>query len=211
MELGAIILAGGKSSRMGEDKWLLRFGGQTVLERIVDTVLPYADSLSIVLEYVEGEDRSNKLPASIAANQSICVIRDEMPEIGPLAGIYAGLRSSQTEYNLVIAGDMPFPSWPLAQRLLTECRQRGAMCALPELDGRWHPMFAVYRSSAADGLAQYIRQGGRKVTDWMRTLAPAVIGEHTVQQIDPAGIALFNMNTPSDYDTALRLFSSEKK
>src|SRR5690606_20588107 len=99
METTGIILAGGKSSRMGRNKALLDFHGQTVIETIANELQKIVNHLIIVTNNQEDY-----------AFLQLPMVSDKWQGIGPLAGIHAGLSISKTEKNLVVACDMPFVS-----------------------------------------------------------------------------------------------------
>jgi molybdenum cofactor guanylyltransferase len=185
---------------MGTDKWLLRIGGQTVLERTVSILIDRVETLTIVLEH--GGEETMKMPSSLMYRGDVSIIHDPVPNNGPLAGIAAGLANSDSEYHLIAAADMPFLSWRLAERLFKECERQRCSAIVPEAGGKLHPLFAVYHASTLESLTDYIAEGGRKVMEWLGRLGTIVLPEDEVWRLDPEGIALFNMNRPEDYEKA---------
>lgn len=128
MDRTGIILAGGHSSRMGENKALLKIGGRTVIERIADQLASVSAEMIIVANNQE-DYQFLGLP----------MVSDHWKGKGPLAGIHAGLLASNTQNNLIVACDMPFISVELGKILLKELDVRQA--AVPEIKGRLHPLF----------------------------------------------------------------------
>ncbi|WP_274363364.1 molybdenum cofactor guanylyltransferase [Paenibacillus thermotolerans] len=206
MGWSAIVLAGGKSRRMGQDKWMLTIGGETVLERLVRAVEPHVDQIVVVLEHGDGAPAAKpKLPDSVGGNAKVTVVRDDADDEGPLAGIEAGLSATANEYNLILASDLPFVRWEPARMLLEACSGSQADCAVSKFDGRTQPLFGAYRKETLPLLAAYRRGGGRKVMEWVRSLR--------YLELDMPwqyGNCLFNMNTPDDYELALRRLGEVK-
>lgn len=208
-----VVLAGGASRRMGEDKWLLPVGGMPALGRLVRALDGVADEFAIVLPW--GADdalRARAEAAVIAASPSAAVrwLADAEPDAGPLAGLEAAYEAGLGDWCLATAADMPFARAELAEALFRRCLAAGAEAAVPERDGRRHPLFAVYGVSAFDRLRSYRRGGGRKVMAWLEELRVLTLPESETAAFDPEGTALFNMNTPEDYVRAQSLVDSDR-
>ncbi|WJH37262.1 NTP transferase domain-containing protein [Paenibacillus sp. CC-CFT747] len=137
-------------------------------------------------------------------------VADEPPGIGPLGGLGAGLRHTAHRLNLAAAADMPFPSAALARELFAAAEGTGRPAAAVERDGRLEPLFAVYSADSLESLQAYVREGGRRIGRWLESLAPAVVPEERLRELDPAGLALFNMNRPEDYRQALLFLQAER-
>ena len=97
LEITAVILAGGKSSRMGSDKSLLKLGNKTLIEHVVDTVRPYVKSVLIVTNDNEKYHFIN----------DVCFISDIRKDQGPLMGLVSGISSVDTKWSFVTSCDMP--------------------------------------------------------------------------------------------------------
>ena len=108
MKTTGIILAGGKSSRMGTNKALLTIDGKTVIERIVNQLEQIVDEIIVVTN-----------PFHDYEFLQLPMVEDKWKGMGPLAGIEAGLNASTTERNLIVACDMPFISIELGKYLLS--------------------------------------------------------------------------------------------
>ncbi len=207
MGRGAILLAGGQSRRMGSDKWLLRVGQATVLERMIERLSLHVDKIWIILAYPTDEQREGirLLPPSVIQQPKCEILRDENRDCGPLAGLQVGLQASPFEYNLVAATDMPFVQWNVAELLFDMCERGMAECAYPVWEGRSHPLFAVYRRSTRSSLVTYQASGGRKVMEWVKQLDCLEVTQDQLCIRDPRGLSFINMNTPQDYRFACRL------
>ncbi|HZG88227.1 molybdenum cofactor guanylyltransferase [Paenibacillus sp.] len=207
MKRGVILLAGGENRRMGAEKWLLPLGGVPVLGRLASAFAGKADDLAVVLPY--GADRALRARAEEAADGvQIRWLTDAEPSAGPLAGIEAAMSGSDCDCFLACAADMPFARWDIASLLFDICEKEGVQAAVPVRGGRLQPLFAVYRKDALTALQAYRTEGGRKVMGWIDRLQASIVPEDRFALLDPDERALFNMNTPEDYEKARRWIDS---
>lgn len=218
MNTTAIILAGGRSSRMGSNKALLELGGLTVLERLVRELEPVASRIVIAAGDQTAYDRFGKE-----------VVTDRFPGAGPLAGLHAGLESSATCWNLAVACDTPFANRGLFRALLERAeaaearaeRSAGgaaddpasfaaAEAILARTEGRAHPLLAAYRHSVLPSLEARLQEGRLKMTAWTETLRAEYLEGEALALASglPLEWCAFNMNKPEDYDQARMLLES---
>ncbi len=180
-----ILLAGGRSSRMGRDKALLPFGSSTLIEHMARKMLPCFREVIIV----------SARRRQYAVEGTVC-IEDSIPDAGPLGGLYAGLSAAQHQSAFVTACDMPNFSPELARLLLN--RQEGYDAAIPLYRMRPEPLCAVYSVNLLPSLYEFIRKGGRKMRDFIQTMKVDYINENEMEKIvDPARVFL-NINSPGD-------------
>jgi molybdopterin-guanine dinucleotide biosynthesis protein A len=133
LEVTISILAGGKSTRMGTDKAFVELEGRTLLARSLELTRSVSAAVRIV--------GSREKFAPFAP-----VVEDVFRDCGPLGGIHAALRASQTEINLILAVDMPFVSRAFLEYLIETARDvRDAIVVVPHCDGGSQPLCAVYR------------------------------------------------------------------
>jgi molybdenum cofactor guanylyltransferase len=206
---GIVLLAGGSSRRMGQDKWMLIAGEMTVMERIISVLHPLGAELWVIAAGADELKNPHKFPDLTNRFPGVHMTHDILQDIGPLAGIAAGLSHCAQDYILVSASDMPFPSITLAEKLFDLCLTEDAQAAIPQWNGRLHPLFAVYRKDCLESLIPYLEGGGRKVMDWLQTLDIAILPEKEIKQLDPQGTSLFNMNHREDYKLALKLLQGK--
>src|SRR5260370_31000989 len=140
----AFILAGGKSTRMGADKAFIELDGRTLLARALELVRSVTPEVRIVGD-----------PGKFAPYAP--VVEDVFRGCGPLGGIHAALRASQTELNLILAVDVPFVSPALLQYLTKRARDSAATVTVAQAGGGWQPLCAVYRREFADAAEQSLR------------------------------------------------------
>ena len=187
-DLTLIVAAGGMSTRMGEDKRFLPMAdGETLLSRTLRR--GRAAGFRAIVLAAEGERRElTELSAAYGAH----LVTDERPQQGPAAAIAAGLAAAETEWSLVLSGDMPFYDFDLVRALLPEARGE-TQVVLPTLAGYWQPLAALYRRDAGQAFAAAIARGDRKLGIILRDLTV-----HELPLAVDAGL-FFNVNTPAAY------------
>ncbi len=130
MQVGAIILAGGKSSRMGIDKGLMLLNEKPMVQHVIDAVKLIADELIIIANNEAYKQFGYK------------VIPDEVENAGPLAGICTGLKHSKYNYNFVLSCDVPFVTKEMLSLLKQEVA--GFDAVVFEKDEDLHPLIGIY-------------------------------------------------------------------
>ncbi len=194
LDVTAFILAGGKSTRMGADKAFVTLtgpdlGGRTLLAQALELARSVTPNVRIVGD-----------AAKFAAFAP--VVEDVFPGCGPLGGIHAALRDSQTELNLILAVDVPFVSTALLQFLIARARNSAATVTVPQTREGWQPLCAVYRREFADGAEQALRARRCRIDALFDAARTQSITE---QELKAAGFSLSmfrNLNTPEELDDA---------
>lgn len=130
MQITAIILTGGKSSRMGTDKALLELDGKTLLSHAVDLCSKFCDEILISSDAEEHRVGSHRLVA------------DEVKDCGPMGGIYSCLKESANEWNFVLSVDSPFVTKDFVEFIKGEARNFDAV--VPLHDGKKEPLIGFY-------------------------------------------------------------------
>lgn len=185
---GAILLAGGASRRMGQDKAFLDWQGQPLVAHIAGQLR------RICADLIIGANDSAKF-AFLAAP----VIADRSLGQGPLMGLASCLAASRFDRNLVVACDMPRLNSVSARLLLSMAD--GFDAVVPRgADGRPEPLFAVYRKSCLPALEKVLAHGGRRFTDLLEQ-----VQVRWVESSELFGLELHNLNTPEEYSAAKEL------
>jgi len=156
-EVTSIVLAGGTSRRMGRDKALLPIDGRPMIRSLIQRLIPL--SRDIIVSLSDG-DRHEELKQALPAG--VRVVYDERPGQGPLMGIYAGLKASETDVNLVIACDIP----EVDPGFVTEMRSYTAdhdVVASVDSEGRTNALLAMYRRSVIPLIRKQLDEGQKKV------------------------------------------------
>ncbi len=196
--ISAFVLAGGKSTRMGSDKAFLGLAGRPLIAHALTLAQAITPNVTIVGD-----------PAKFGSLGE--VIEDAYPGRGPLAGIHAALSSSGTEWNLILAVDLPFVEPDFLAYLLAEAQAAGALVTLPFADGHLHPLCAVYHRDFLKHAERALLAGENKIEALFGEVPIQVIGEEELAaaRFDPS--ILRNLNTPSDWEQARRDFPSSTK
>lgn len=189
---GAIVLAGGRSERMGQDKALLRHAGATLLESVVATLKP------LVREIVVVADRAEKY-----AMPDCRVVGDSYPQTGPLGGIVTGLQHLGSGAHLAVACDMPSLQ-PAVLRFLLDAATLEWDAVVPEIDGRPEPLCAVYTDMALPGFRRFLDEGGRALHQALTRIRTRRIPDTEIRRLDPSLLTFTNLNTPHDLERLQR-------
>lgn len=195
MRLAGVVLAGGKSQRMGTDKAVLRFGEATLLERVVERVRACCDPVFVVASR-----------PGCYSHLGLTALVDRWAGLGPLAGLDAGLRACPGGYAAVVACDLPFVRPKFLQGLARQAQ--GADAVVPVTD-RPHPLCAVYHRRVADVAEVLLRAGGGSLRDLLARLQVRYVPEEALRRWDPDLDSLLNVNTPEDYAQALARLQAE--
>jgi molybdopterin-guanine dinucleotide biosynthesis protein A len=208
------ILAGGKSSRMGEDKAFIDLGGQTLLDRALAAMGMACDSITIVgdtakfAKYESAQLNSTKHDS--AKNDSIKhdstkyrpSIADIFPVCGPLGGIHTALVHSSAELNLILAVDMPFVSGELLRFLWATAENNNndndALVTVPRVGERLQPLCALYRREFSSLAEEALRVGKYKIDAVFAGVPIRVIEESELRAAGFSEKCFFNVNTPQD-------------
>ena len=181
MRLAGFVLAGGESRRMGRDKALMLYHGQPLAASLAQTVSQVTDSVHIVGD-----------PARYSS-VAYSVIPDVIASRGPAGGILTALLRNETEWNLIVACDMPHITVELLRILVQHAAQGLGDCVVPlGADGEPEPLCALYHVRCRPALEQAICENRLRMRDLVSELRPVL-----VPGIDPSCFA--NINTPADW------------
>lgn len=187
MKATGIILAGGKSSRMGQDKSLLSFKNEPLIKHAVKELQAVVDELIIVSNHKAKYGFSG-----------IKEISDIYPGRGPLGGIHSGLTAATFEHVFVTACDLPFFNGRLARFLLD--RRTGYDVVVPQIGNYLQPLFAVYSKRCLPHAESCLRNNIRKVVAFYPMVRVNYVGESLIREITEPERVFFNVNTPRDYE-----------
>lgn len=189
--VAGIILAGGRSRRMGRDKALLRFSGDnrsTFLSHLAAVLSAFCDELVLVARDAE--------QAASCVVPGVAVVIDQVPEVGPLMGLYSGLRSICATHALVVAVDMPFVQPELIAFLLS-CPRDDALL-VPVVDGVPQVLLAVYPRSLLPTIEICLRAAERGPRALLKAARVRYLEEAQLRRVDPQLCSFVNVNTPED-------------
>ena len=194
VDAAAVILAGGKSSRMGRPKALLLFDGEPLIAHVVRKLGNIFPEIIVV---AAPDQELPPLPVKLA--------RDDVAYQGPVSGIYHGLKASTREICFVTSCDAPFLNLALVSHLLSQISDFDVV--VPFWQERFQPLHAVYRTSVAPLLKDQLERGELRPIFLYDKVRTRKIDECEIPRLDPEGLSLLNMNSPADYDAALQLWN----
>ena len=198
--LGAVVLCGGQSSRLGVDKQELIFGGKTFLETIVQSLTPVTQQI-VLVGNVDADQ--HQLPRSVSITQ------DKLVNKGPLEGIRVGLEtlSSDCEYAFVSSCDVPLLTGALVEFLFARMGDHDAI--VPTKGPRKYGMTAIYRTTLYIAIKQRIAQNKLRVCDLAEGFNVANIDAEALRVVDPELDTLTNINSAEDYFHLLKRFDQQ--
>ena len=193
-DVTGVLLAGGKSRRMGADKRFLAVGNRPLLERSCSVLSQIFERVCIVIAQ-DGPLLEAPIP----------VVRDLIPSSGSLGGMYTGLHQAATPHIFLAACDMPFIHADLVQYMVDQ--KDDVDIVLAYWNGRPQPTHAVYSRNCLSVVEGLIRSGDLKLQRLLATptLRVRQITEDEIRKIDPDGRSFLNVNAPSDLDRARSL------
>ncbi len=186
-----IILAGGRSQRMGTNKALLPLPGQpseTFLSRLTSTLIPLCAEVLVVARDPDQFAHITAPPARM--------VFDEKPGGGPLMGLYSGLNAIQSPTALVIAVDMPFVQPALLTFLLSQYQENTLL--VPRVEGVPQVLLALYPRSILPLIETLLQQGKRAPRALLEIAPVRYIEEAQLREVDPQLRSFVGVNTPED-------------
>jgi len=190
-DVTGVLLAGGKSRRMGEDKRFILLGQQTLFDRSCAVLRELFEKVCIVI----AQD-SPPLQADVP------VIRDLIPDCGSLGGLYTGLRLAKTQHIFLAACDMPFLNQDVIRHIVQ--LKDSADIVISRWETRLQPTHAVYSRNCLPVIEEMMTLHNRKIHSMVGhpSLRVCVVPETEIRHIDHDGRSMFNINTPSDLEQA---------
>lgn len=198
--LTGVLLAGGKSSRMGRDKRFIEFDGCALIER---TLLVYKRLFSEILIVV-----AEPTPQLIGASYRI--VTDLIPGRGSIGGLYTGLYYATHQRVFAAACDMPFLSADVIERMVD--LGAGADVVMANLVNGLQPLHAIYSKACLPLMRNMIKTGVLKVQTLVHgpELLIRLVAEEELRDIDPQLLSFLNVNSPADLELAKKLIREQR-
>ncbi|MDQ0254881.1 molybdopterin-guanine dinucleotide biosynthesis protein A [Evansella vedderi] len=202
-KITGIILAGGQSSRMGTNKALLNINGEKNIQRLTQELKKVTEKIMII---------TNEFPTYEFLNLEMA--GDVFPGKGPLGGIHSGLLHSSSEWNIFVACDLPFFNHQIVNSFIELGKGSTVDAIVPSINGRQHPLFAMYRSSILPAVEECLSQDRLRIKDLLNRISVYEVTERDLIKIGfsekEINEAFFNMNYPEDYTWVMEKVSSTK-
>ena len=193
-----IILSGGKSLRMGENKAFIEIEGVPIIQRIYTLFKELFHEVIIVTNQIE---LFKKFDSKIYS--------DLLPNKGALGGLYTGLFFSNFHYSFCVACDMPFLNKSLVQYLIKRIGDEDVI--VPRTKDGLQPLHAIYSKNCLDPIKEIIEQGKFKIIDIYHRVQVNIIEEADFISLDPFRESFINVNTPKELLSILRVKESNLK
>jgi molybdopterin-guanine dinucleotide biosynthesis protein A len=194
-QVSAVILAGGRSSRLGRDKAFVKLGGKPLIDRVLKVVTALSDDVLIVADDLASYGRLGHR-----------VVTDTFPGAGSLGGIYSGLWAARHEQALVVGCDMPFLNRSLLQYMIAQAGP-GSM-VVPRYDNYLEPLHALYHRRALSAMRALIEADNLRISPVFDHLPTRYITAQELDRFDRHRRSFFNVNRPADLVQARRLVAS---
>ncbi|MBM3234913.1 molybdenum cofactor guanylyltransferase [Candidatus Poribacteria bacterium] len=191
-QLTGVILAGGKSLRMGYNKALLHLGNQTIIQRVLASLKQVTSSQLIVTNFPEEYEFLN-----------IPMKSDILSGKGAFGGIYTGLSASETPYCLVVACDMPFLNVDLLRYMTQVVKEYDIV--IPKHSKGYEPLCAIYAKSCMPHIEKLLKANQLRIIEVFSYVRVREISEAEIKSYDVDDLMFFNINTQEDYQHALQI------
>jgi molybdenum cofactor guanylyltransferase len=200
LNAGGVLLCGGQSRRMGQSKALLPFGNELMVQRLTRTLSEVVQPIVVVAAL------GQELPP---LPDRVEIVRDDRPGRGPLEGLAAGLRRLQQlgiDAAYASSTDAPFLKREFVKRVLGFLGE--SSIAVPFVHDRHHPLAAAYRTGCLVMIDRLLANDRLRPVYLFEQVATRVIDAVELADVDSSFQSLRNLNTPEDYQQALRDFAA---
>ena len=196
MDTSCIILAGGKGLRLGHDKISETVGNRGLLQQVISRVSLFCSDIIVVFA------QKRSIP-QLTGCPKLRIVTDIFPGKGPMGGIYTGLATSESLYNLVVASDMPFLNEALLRYMIELSADFDLV--VPRAGNLVEPLHAVYSKNCSAPMVHMIEQGNLSVYQLFRQIKVRYVETEEIDRFDPEHLSFFNINTKDDLKTAREL------
>ncbi|MGQ4807491.1 Molybdenum cofactor guanylyltransferase [Candidatus Entotheonellaceae bacterium PAL068K] len=184
-----VILAGGKSRRMRQNKALMTLGGRRLIDRVVDVMRDVFTDLLMVTNSPE-----------VYADLELPMVGDVYPDKGSLGGIYSAIYHVTTPYCFIVACDMPFLSVAVMRYLMAQMTAYDVV--MPDVHGDMQPLHAIYSQACLPPILRRLEANRLKVIDFLPEIRVCRVTAADLQPFDPDLLAFHNLNTPGEFQVA---------
>jgi len=196
LDITCVVLAGGKGLRLGRDKVQETIGTDNLLQRVLSKLTAFNRDIVIV---TAGE---KSLPQTNGYQRSR-IVTDIYPGKGALGGIYTGLAESSSQYNLVVACDMPFLNQALLRYMME--LSAGFDLVVPRLGKMVEPLHAVYARNCLAHIERLLKRGNLEVRALFDLVKVRYVESDEIDRFDPGHLSFFNVNTEADLEKARQM------
>jgi molybdopterin-guanine dinucleotide biosynthesis protein A len=197
--VSAILLAGGKSSRLGTDKAKVKLDGESVMIQAI------AEKLSGLSEDIVVSTNGRRYEdITIPVRWAI----DVRPGAGSLMGLYSGLLAAKHDYAIAVACDMPFINIELLKYMISLPRDYDAL--LPKIGEQTEQLHSIYSKNCLPKMEKYLNSGHLKITSFMDEIDVKYVDEDIINKYDPRHLSFFNVNTAKQLNEAQDILKNKQ-
>ena len=200
MDITGLVLAGGQSKRMGEDKAFLKFKGKTFLRNVLEALDKYCNQIVIVMNKEKSlyESEIKNLKAEIG------FVKDKYPYQGPLNGILSSLEFIKNELVYITPCDTPLLNPEIIPYFSGVIN--GYDVVIPDIKGKIQPLNALYKKDALLKSKKVFEEEGKKsLISFLEGLNVKYLNEDEIKRIDKNLYSYFSVNTKRNYQTLLQI------
>jgi molybdopterin-guanine dinucleotide biosynthesis protein A len=191
----SIVLAGGKSSRLGRNKALQVIGAKSLIQWVIDHLATL--STEIIIATAHGES------ILCCSYTGIKTVADVYPEKGPLVGIYSALMASSSPKAIVVGCDMPFLSVDLLEYMSQISSTFDVV--VPQTREKVEPLCAVYSRNCLASIHNLLESNELRLSELLNMVEVRYIKEDEINRFDPEHLSFFNVNTQADLARATQI------
>jgi len=195
-KINSFIICGGKSKRMGFDKLFIKIKDKTLISLIVENMKKKFEKVYII------SNDNNKF--SNFKSQKTILIEDEIKGIGPIGGLYTGLKITDTQYNFVISGDIPYIDLELINNLIKNISNKHDVF-IYKYKKNLYPLFGIYSTRIVEKIEKCIASKNYSMNNLLRIVKTKVFPIND----DKKGISFINLNNRKDLDNFLLKYNKE--
>jgi molybdopterin-guanine dinucleotide biosynthesis protein A len=184
-----VILAGGKSSRMGQNKALMSLGGKRLVDRVVEVMRSVFDDLLMVTNTPD-----------VYADLGLPMAPDVWPDKGSLGGVYSAIYRVATPYCLVVACDMPFLQAAGLRYLITQMANYDVV--VPDVLGELQTLHAIYSKACLQPIERRLETNRLRIVGFFPDVRVRTVTASELEPYDPEWLAFQNLNTPEEFQAA---------
>ena len=184
-----VILAGGKSSRMGQNKALMALGGKRLVDRVVEVMRSVFDDLLVVTNTPD-----------VYADLGVPMVQDVWPEKGSLGGVYSAIYHVATPYCLVVACDMPFLRTAVLRYLIMQMADYDVV--VPDVLGELQTLHAIYSKACLQPIERRLEAHRLRIVGFFPDVQVRTVTASELEPYDPELLAFQNLNTPEEFQAA---------
>lgn len=195
--ISAVVLAGGRSTRLGQDKAFLKVNGQSLVERVIDRLAQLSEEIIIVTNDV---GKYEHLEAT--------VVTDVVPGKAALGGLHSGLRAASNRHSLVVACDMPFLNLSLLRYMQGFVGSYDVV--IPRVGEYAEALHALYAKSCLPHIERQLQSGDLQISHFFPAVRVRYVEQEEIEIFDPDHLSFFNINSQEDLEKAREIWSREE-